>query len=466
MEKIENYKIVEVDYKAESEDILYALKEAFRDEVPKLDSDDMTSLAQNYSMEQTLDVIKAFGQEISTTSHLLYTIEEDSDSYVMTIIPADEEDDFVSKMKGLKRKTKCMLQPRKKAGSPAKRNDFGKQINGTVIKWDEDKWILPSSLDRIYYSHSLTDDDKGGFSDIFYFDPQPVIIHTTPKLIKCLAQKDGYYAVCYNNPARESVSSGLKDHTSYIAVGKNLEDISKWEIICRIERDKQNPTSNSICDCIWYGSDLFLATVNRVYTIKDAKNGGCKLITVLEFPVDYSLTSCFFMVDDSLFVLIQGKIYKWTKGGLFKIEGFNKCIFKMESSPHGPENVFVINDEEVAFAEPKQFSRSKEIQTRSLIILNVRTKKTRKVECFRGWLRSVEKGRVIVLCTGHEMVKDKKDLPLMVIMDLNTGERKTLPYGCLGSSEIKDVYVTRDDRLLLETDKGIICPENLDVFMQ
>ena len=93
-------------------------------------------------------------------------------------------------------------------------------------------------------------------------------------------------------------------------------------------------------------------------------------------------------------------------------------------------------------------------------------KKTRKVECFRGWLRSVEKGRVIVLCTGHEMVKDKKDLPLMVIMDLNTGEQKILPYGSLGSSEIKDIFLTRDKRMLLETDKGIIFPENLEEFLK
>ena len=125
----ENYKFAETDYKAGSEDVLYALQETFRDEVPELDSDVMISLAENYSMEQTLDVIKAFGQELSK-SYLLFTVEDDSDSYVMTIIPRDEEDAFVSKMKESKRKATLMLQPRKKAGSPAKRFDFGKQIKG------------------------------------------------------------------------------------------------------------------------------------------------------------------------------------------------------------------------------------------------------------------------------------------------------------------------------------------------
>ena len=54
----------------------------------------------------------------------------------------------------------------------------------------------------------------------------------------------------------------------------------------------------------------------------------------------------------------------------------------------------------------------------------------------------------------------------MVIMDLNNGEQRSLPYGCLGSSEIKDIYLTRDKRMLLETDKGIICPENMEEFLK
>jgi hypothetical protein len=63
-------------------------------------------------------------------------------------------------------------------------------------------------------------------------------------------------------------------------------------------------------------------------------------------------------------------------------------------------------------------------------------------------------------------VKDKKNLPLMVIMDLNTGEQKSLPYGCLGSSEIKDIYFTRDNSMLIETNKSIIYPENLEEFLK
>ena len=395
MEKPENYKFAETDYKAGSEDVLYALQETFRDEVPELLSEAMTSLAENYSMEQTQDVIKAFGQELSK-SYLLFTVEDDSDSYVMTIIPKAEEDDFVSKMKEQKRKTKCMLQPRKKAGSPAKRFDFGKQIKGKVIQNDRNKFIYSVSVAGIYCrkSYSLGDTKN---CDLFYFDPQPVIIQSTTRQIDCMAEKDGCYASCYTKLGAEP--------TSYIAVGNKLEDISTWETISKIERDEKYPTINHVENCIFYGSDLFLVTVNRVFRIKDAMNGGTELVTVLEFPVDYSLSSGFFIVNDTLFVLIQGKIFEWTKRGLFKKEGFRNCIFEMESSPHGSGRVYVINDEEVAFPEPKQFSRSSEIQKRNLFVLNVRTRKVRTVECYKGSLNSIEKGKVIVVCSGHDMVK-------------------------------------------------------------
>ena len=64
----ENYKFAETDYKAGSEDVLYALQETFRDEVPELDSDVMISLAENYSMEQTLDVIKAMERDAGSSA--------------------------------------------------------------------------------------------------------------------------------------------------------------------------------------------------------------------------------------------------------------------------------------------------------------------------------------------------------------------------------------------------------------
>ena len=265
MEKIGNYKFAETDYKAESRDVLFALQEEFRNEVPALDSDGMISLAENYSMEQTLDVIKAFGQELSST-HLLYTVEEDSDSYLLTIIPKDEEDAFVSEMKVLKRKVTLMLQPRKKAGSRAKRFDFGKQLKGKVIKLNGNKLIFSFSLDRTYYSVPLSWNDKEKSNEFFYFDPQPVIIQSTTRQINCMAEKDGCYASCYTKLGADS--------TSYIAVGNKLEDISTWETISKIERDEKYPTINHVENCIFYGSDLFLVTVNRVFRIKNAMNGG------------------------------------------------------------------------------------------------------------------------------------------------------------------------------------------------
>lgn len=102
-------KVAEVDYKADARNILFALQDEYGNEVPALFSENMKSLAENYAHEQTEDALKALGQEITLAHYLLYTIEEDSDSYVLALISEEEEQDFVQEMKTLKRKAKVLL---------------------------------------------------------------------------------------------------------------------------------------------------------------------------------------------------------------------------------------------------------------------------------------------------------------------------------------------------------------------
>ena len=109
MEMIGGRKVAEVDYKADARNILFALQDEYGNEVPALFSENMKSLAENYAQEQTEDAAKALGQEITLAHYLLYSIEEDSDSYVLALISEEEEQDFVQEMKTLKRKAKVLL---------------------------------------------------------------------------------------------------------------------------------------------------------------------------------------------------------------------------------------------------------------------------------------------------------------------------------------------------------------------
>ena len=104
METIGGRQITEVDYKADAGDILFALQEAYGNEVPALFTDRMKSLAENYTLEQIEDVLMAIGQEITLAHYLLFTIEEDSDSYVLSLIAEAEEERFVLELQTSKRK--------------------------------------------------------------------------------------------------------------------------------------------------------------------------------------------------------------------------------------------------------------------------------------------------------------------------------------------------------------------------
>lgn len=461
MRKIGNYKVAETDYKAGCEDVLYVLKETFGEEVSLLTSDEMQKLAEEYSQEQTEDAIKALGQEITTISYMLYSIEEDSDSFVLTIIPAESQDAFLQDMSDLKLKTKCMVQPRKKFGSPAKRMDFGERLKGTAIDIDGRQSIFPmEGAEDIYYARALPGDNGYGKTSVLYFDPQAVVIATYPKLINALAHKDGKYAVIGLNPKRESVSSGLTDKTSYIAVGEKLEDISEWKSIGNIEYDR-----SFVDRCIWFGEDLFLANAYKVYVIRKAMSDDPKIEMVYSIESHSSQTR-FFIRKDSLYLLMNGKILRWNDKGFLKKAGFNKCIFEMKTSANGIAGIYAINEKEVAFVEPDAITKSDEVPMMDITVLNTETQKTRKIHTYRGWLFSVRSGELIVLCNGHDRVKDKKKFPLMTIIETESEKQKILPYGCLGSAEISSVYKTRNGELLLHTDKEILLPEDLKLLLK
>ena len=73
-----------------------------------------------------------------------------------------------------------------------------------------------------------------------------------------------------------------------------------------------------------------------------------------------------------------------------------------------------------------------------------------------------------MLCSGHDMLKNKKKLPVLISIDLQTDERLELPFGSLGTSELVNVYKTSEGRLVLRTyeHNKVYYPENLEGFMR
>lgn len=121
--------LAEVDWKAESEDVLYAVRESYKAIYPSLLEKRLDELAENYTAEPAEDFINALGQELSTLNLLLYEIDADSDSFVLTVIPTESEDELKGFLKQQKEKGILKKQPRRQIGSAAKRIDSGKRLS-------------------------------------------------------------------------------------------------------------------------------------------------------------------------------------------------------------------------------------------------------------------------------------------------------------------------------------------------
>ncbi len=323
---------------------------------------------------------------------------------------------------------------------------FALQDNVSVIEGYEIRFM--PELEGLYIAQNLASREDDLNSLLFYFDPEPVILHNIPKYVRCITGKEGQYAAIYLNPERQEDGRGLLDLTEYVAVGESLDNVEEWKIILSSEEDSYETA-------IWYGDDLFLATKNKIVVIPDAMETSEKpKLLYNERPIYHDFPE-FFILKNILYAYMQGKFYRYTKKGFFAKEGFNRKIYTIET--RSVERVIPISDCEVAFIEHNQIPRTTDILMTEITILNVETGAVRKIPCPFGRLTSVEKGKLLVLCSRHDVVKDKSALPILVSIDTTTGEESNLPFGSFGRKEIQDVYMTRDGHVLLDTGEKIFC---------
>ncbi len=457
MEMIGSRKVAEVDYKADAGDILYALQEEYGNEVPALFSENMKSLAENYAQEQTEDILKAIGQEITLVHYLLYNIEEDSDSYVIVLVSEEEEQDFVQEMKSLKRKAKVLMQPRRKPGKEAKRIDWGNRLSCKIFEMPENMRFTPQDpIEGLYVADNLHFSSKNVESCLLSLDPEPHVVYRIPKLLEKLTGENGRYAAIWQNPERGK-DGMLQDKSSYVAVGQDLANVAEWKVLHKDDAGFWN-------ECCWYGEHLFLAGMNKVSVIKNAMSGGQTLEIILESKENELTFPKLFQIKDRLYLYLQGKFYRWQQGGFLKKEGFNKVVYNIKTKTIG--DIMPVGDEEVAFVEKNYgVSRSKEIEMMEITLLNVETGKVRKFPCFDGKLTSIEDGKLLVLCTGHDMLKNKQELPVLISIDVKTGERLELPFGSMGNKELRSVYKTPEGHMVFLTigDDRVYYPGNVEM---
>ncbi len=345
---------VEVDWKSESEDILYAIREMYGKLYNDIMKRNFDELAENYAQEETEDFINALGQELSSENLLLYEIDEDSDSYVLVVIPTEEENDLKNYLKNNKRKGKIKKQPRRKLGNIAKRIDLGKRIVCEKYLMPKDyainfatSGLNPSLI--LYYMCFKPRKFDAAILDISNWPPQKgedlgIYVRF---FVDC--EINGKFACVLDTTLDEN--GILIDKRKKLIYGYDINNMKEWKCLC-------SDLSIDINEMIYFDDILFLANQESVYMVNDINNFNNSITKIMDFEESSNYWyPKFFICNDNLYLHMHQCIYKFEKHHkLFKtIYGF-KEIYTINEFNVG--YIKVVEDNTIAFQVRPQYLRT------------------------------------------------------------------------------------------------------------
>lgn len=450
------------DYNTPSPDILFALRDTHQTTLSVLSDSTFDDLAENYAAEEPEDFLDALGQELTCFQHVLYELSTDSDSYALTILPEDQIEEFKAELKAYKQKATWRKQPKRKAGTPAKRIDLGKRlpcdkmtleagykVHLTIDCIDESLWLDYNM--SVENGASNTRRYCSAFLNIKEWPPK----QSTDKelLVRKIAKRlDGVFAaLVQNNTVNEN--GYLADKDTMLITGADIAQIENWQCVHKDSNLEWSAMQ-------WFEGELFAADSNSVYRIKDVTDFTNSCEKVLELKGgDVRWFPKFFISGDKLYLFMHQSVYEWRKkSGLFRkgcefkkiytIDGFNAWDF------------VPVGDSKVAFqVRPKSVPRG---ETESkLTLLDLATGKESHYPCHYGYVRKWTDDRICVL-----PIDITSKMLIIECFDFNSGERKNLMYGALGKDSVCDIYEVSCGTVLVGREKNIYRASELWEFME
>ena len=439
---------VYVDWKCESEDVVYLLRERYEAECSFILQKNFDELAENYATEELEDFLNAIGQECTCFGNYLYEIETDSDSYALVIVPIEKEDDFKAVLKKNKCKGTLRKQARRKEGVSAKRIDLGKRLPNKKIVLKEGYSInlVTDCLDgNLLLDYSDFSERRFCSAMLNINEWQPTQTSDYELIVRRLSRNENglYVAKTQGNFVNEK--GYLADKNNKILIGSDLTKLDKWQ--CVYEKENLEWSAFE-----WFNNELFVADKNLVYYIKDVNNfhGSIKKVLELEGG-DFRWYPKFFVVGNQLFLFMHQSVYKWIEGQMFdkiyEIEGFNVWDF------------VPVGENKVAFqVRPESVNRG--TTESELTLLDINTLEVEKYPCHYGNVRKWTENRVCILA-----VEPTAKMSIMECFDFETNEKKVLKYGALGKDCVRDIYETDCGTVIVGSEKNIYLTTQLWEFM-
>lgn len=450
------------DYNTPSPDILFALRDTHQNTYPFLSESVFDDLAENYAAEEPEDFLDALGQELTCFQHVLYELPTDSDSYALTILPEDKIEEFKAELKAQKQKATQRKQPKRKAGTPAKRIDLGKRLpcDKMTLAAGYKVHLTMDCIDEILwldYNMSVANDNSNtrrfcsAFLNIKEWPPKQ---STDIKLLvrKMAKRPDGgFAALVQNNTVNEN--GYLADKETALITGADIAQIEEWQCIHKASNLEWSAMK-------WFEGVLFAADQNSVYHIKNITDFPNSCEKVLELKDgDVRWFPKFFILGDKLHLFMHQSIYEWRKkSGLFK----KGCEFKKVYTIDGFNawDFVPVGDSKVAFqVRPKSVPRGK--TESELTLLDLTTGKESHYPCHYGYVRKWVDNRICVL-----PIDVTSKMPIIECFDFNSGEKKNLMYGALGKDTVRDIYEASCGTILESREKNIYRTTGLWEFME
>lgn len=442
-----------VDWKASSEEALSALRYQYGGTFPALADPGLDALAENYAAEETLDHLKALGQELTCFGCRLYYVGAGADAYPLILIPEGEAADFESWCKGRRKKAWPLAQPRRKPGTPAKRLDLGARLPCELCRLPEGwRTMYADMADDALWVNSWADPERF-LCGRLRLDQQPPRLEQVPLLVRRPVRRaDGLWAVMLSQPEREEQGGRrvLKDKTSRLCVGTDLADMERWRVLDARE------TGNDWNQLFWFGEDLFLANHTQAAVIREAGEGG-SVQTLLEGkPQTTADFPRYFVRRGGLYLYFQRRVYRWQEKKLLRKAGFTP-IYTI--SHETAANMVPVGETEAAFVD-RHISVPRSQTEQEITILDVETGKTRGLTSRKGEL-CIWQRRLCV--TPHNV---RRGEPVLQCFDLTTGETRELTFGALRKNEVYGIHSLSDGRTVLETGDTLCFTDCLWEFMK
>lgn len=416
-----------VDWKEESGEVLFQLREACQERCPALADSRFDALAENYAAEDTLDFLQALGQELTCWGWSLWYTAEEADAYPLVLLPLEEG--APGPALGRRSRARQLRQSRRKIGQSARLLDLGRRLPC-------ERYVPPlrprlgqeTLLGECLWLENLPGEDPPGGR--LRLETWPPRMEPCSCTVLDAAGEDGRFAAIL---ARyRSGGRGAEPGFPRLWTGRALEELTGSA------PPEGRPLERDILRLSWFHEELFLLGSSRVCR---CPAGGGEVREELRIPERVADFPTLFTLGDTLYLYLGGGLYRWREGGVLRGAGFSRLRWRIAGET--ARGFLPVGDREVAFLS-RSLSVSWEDMARwSFTVLDVETGRTRQVPCRFGELR-LWQGRICVL-----PYRPRRGEPILQCFDLAAGERWELPYGALGKSEIYDIFTLRDGRTLL-----------------